>query len=357
MADRSIKGQHGPFVLLLTRLLYGPVTALNRWLFSVGIRRVRRLPVPVVSVGNVTVGGTGKTPLVIWLAEQLAGSGYRVAVLSRGYGRSGKTTVEVPRASAAKDRMMNWKQYGDEPVMIRNRLPEVPVFLSPDRFDAGMAAMKADPPDLFILDDGFQHYGLHRDLDVVLVDAGRGLGSGRLLPGGILREPAMALARAGAVVVTKMTGEITGLKKELAALTTAPVIGSRLVFQGLEAAHGPDTSGHPGETGPFHALTGIADPDSFLRTAREAGVAISGHTSFPDHHPFAGRELEKVVSRAVDEGAAAVVTTEKDAVRLPAEIGLTVMVLKVDPVLDGDGKELLTMIRDIMPSDTVRSPE
>src|SRR5205823_10945352 len=170
--------------------------------YTWGVRRRRKLPCVVVSIGNLTLGGTGKTPLTMWVARWYQQQGWRVAVLSRGYGARPPTRLRV--VSSGDGPLIDWQAAGDEPYLLACCLPGVPVLICQDRYRTGRYAYEQFGAHVLILDDGFQHYTLQRDLDIVLIDASNPFGSGSLFPCGILREPLRALRRADAMVLTRM---------------------------------------------------------------------------------------------------------------------------------------------------------
>ncbi|MBL9079698.1 MAG: tetraacyldisaccharide 4'-kinase [Planctomycetes bacterium] len=285
-------------------LLYGAVAALRNWTFDAGLRRVHRLPVPVVSVGNLTVGGTGKTPTVAWLCALARAQGRRPGVLARGYGRA-------PGAAL-----------NDEGAMLQRRLPWLLQQQEPDRVAAGRRLVAAGA-DFVVLDDGFQHRRLHRDLDVVCLDAALPFGNGLCLPAGDLREFRSGLRRAGLVLLTRaggLDGDALAARvvrvRQLAGRSDLPVYACE---------HGPgDVVVEPrGEVLPVAALrgrrvwllSGIARPESFRATVAALGAEVVGEHRHRDHHRFTPAEVAAAATaaRAAD---ALLLTTEKDAARL-----------------------------------------
>ena len=268
--------------------------------------------VPVISVGNITVGGTGKTPLVAWLATRLREAGMLPAVVSRGYaGRAGRGPLVV---SDGRGPLVGPDWSGDEPFLLARMLPGVPVVVGADRPAAARRARDMGA-EVVLLDDGFQHRRLRRDLDLVLLDAGSPIGNGHLLPAGILREPPSSLARADAVVVTRCAPEgpphalIDFVRRHRPG---APVIGATHRRDGWVDARGaaacaPDRA---------VAFCGIAVPEGFHADLRAEGVEILSGRSFPDHHRYAEHDLRALAELARRAGAT-LVTTEKDIVRLP----------------------------------------
>lgn len=295
---------------------YGMAVRLRWWPLERGIRKARRLPVPVISVGNLTVGGTGKTPLVVLIAEALRDSGRRVAILSRGYARRRGQAVQC--VSDGKRILAGLEEAGDEPFMMAHRLPGVCVWVSANRVQAGRAALKETASDVLILDDGFQHRMLHRDLDLVVVRGPRPLANQRLLPSGPLREPPAALRRAHLVILV-LQGDSESKERsleEIRHVTCGPsVIRGDYRPRGLWDIRG-------GRPLPLHALSdkrlalvcAIGRPDGFRATVASLGARVEALLSFPDHHWYTFRDIERIrrIRREVD----AVVTTEKDSWKL-----------------------------------------
>lgn len=308
--------------LLVAEGLFAAGAAARGKLYDLGALPAFRASVPVISVGNLTVGGSGKTPVVIALAERLAARGRKVAVLSRGYGatRTGARVVSDghgPKLDAAEG--------GDEPVLIARRVPQALVLCGPRRAElakqaAGLGAQ------VLLLDDGFQHRALARDLDVVLVDASNPFGNGHLLPRGPKREPLAALRRADLVWFTKIDqhepGDRTlGKLADVARKATGrPVVQSRHAH--ADVLDGTLTQGFgagalAGKR--VFLMAGLARPDTFRQTADAANAQIVGERVFADHHRFTAAELGEAFGAAEKGRADFVVMTEKDAVRLPPE--------------------------------------
>jgi tetraacyldisaccharide 4'-kinase len=305
--------------------MIGPFASWRRRLYRWGVLRSDALPRPVISVGNLSVGGSGKTPHVRFLASWLKGQGLRVAVLSRGYGRVTRGVLWVSRGDGP---VVSASEGGDEPVLLSASLRGVPVVVGESRADAGRECLKARETDVFLLDDGFQHLSLRRNADILLVDAGRGLGNRRCLPLGPLREPPGSARFADALVVTKC--------RDLAAGRTVadavpfpegrPKAFSRLVPLALADRRGAETPLPPaGEE--IAAFSGLARNASFLETLREAGFSVGTFLPFSDHHVYRPADLERIASAAAGRR---IVTTEKDMVRLPEDVPFRVEALKVE---------------------------
>lgn len=280
---------------------------------------------PTVSVGNVTVGGTGKTPFVLYLAERFLAEGRRPAILSRGYGRRSREVVVV---SSGAGPAVGPDEGGDEPVLLARRLPEAIVVVAPRRSDAARAALRF-APDLFVLDDGFQHLAVRRDLDLLLLDARDPFGGSRYPPLGRLREPLSALKRADAIVWThagdapppESAARIVARENPAAPCFTARDRASAFFDErGALAAAVP---------GPAVAVCGIARPDSFRATLAELRVTPAAFLEFPDHHPYGSGDLRRIHQAAAATGASSLITTEKDAVKLSGRAGLPLRVVRL----------------------------
>ncbi|MEO1002290.1 MAG: tetraacyldisaccharide 4'-kinase [Cyanobacteria bacterium J06638_7] len=295
------------------------------WLYGLAVRchrassRAWQPPLPVVSVGNITLGGTGKTPLVIALARELSGRGWRPAVLSRGYGSGRREPLRVePQMAAAA--------VGDEALELVRGLPGVPVWIGADRVASARRALEQGA-DLLLLDDGLQHWRLSRDCDVTVLDEQRRLGNGLVFPAGPLREPAAALARAHLLV-------LTGAQADLAvAATGLPWPAGRPWLRVPARLEVPAVL----RQRPLLAFCGIGLPEKFFAALRHEGCRLVACRAFPDHHPYARSDVERLLTLARSQQNATLVTTGKDwqrltAVLAPAERTAVVPVaLRLDP--------------------------
>jgi tetraacyldisaccharide 4'-kinase len=292
----------------------------------------------VVAVGNLTVGGTGKTPLVEWLARELTVRGRRVVILSRGYGRRGGGNSLL--VSDGRQVFLSPREAGDEPVLLARRLVGVPVVVGRDRHRAGAWALPRFGPDVLLLDDGFQQRGLATDVDIVCLDARAPWGPRGLLPRGSLREPASALGRAHLLVLTGAAGAVRDAVPD-EVRRHAP--GAPIAW----ASYEPESTLDPktGTDGPIESLrahpllafAGIAMPERFAATLAGLAVTPRDFVAFPDHHPYTPADLAALEARARAVGAEWLLTTEKDAVRLPDPGELPVRALRVRLRLDDPG--------------------
>lgn len=296
---------------------------------------LRRLPAPVLSVGNLTVGGTGKTPLVMLLASRFKKKGLKVTVLSRGHGR--ERASRVLQVSAGRGSRVSVRAAGDEPFMMAQKLKGVSVWIGADRFKAGMESWEEAPSDLFILDDGFQHRSLVRDLDLVVARLPRPWGNMRLLPAGPLREPISALKRAQMVVLTGEVGT-EAPTQQMQAGNDIPVIRAFLKAKVLRPMGGEETYPLEFIKGKRTALVcGIGDPEGFRNTVRLLGAELGPCLFFPDHHWYTPKDANRIKNLAQEFEV--VITTEKDIWKL-VETGLelpSLMVVESELELENSG--------------------
>jgi tetraacyldisaccharide 4'-kinase len=322
--ERAFPGR-GALLLPLSAAewIFRAAAGLRGALYAGGVLRAARAGVPVISVGNLAVGGAGKTPVAMAIAARLQGRGRRVAVLSRGYGavRSDPRVV-----SDGRKVLLSADEGSDEGVLVARRLPGVAVLCGPRRAELARLASGALGADVLLLDDGFQHRALARDLDVVVLDAGNPFGNGHLLPRGPNREPRNALRRAGLVWLSRVEGatpeglevlrslarEATGHDPVESRHQPLELLDGRMsASYGLEALRGRRVQ----------LLVGIARPGAFRRTVESLGAIVTGERRFRDHHRYREAELQEALGPAGADGEEAgwVVTTEKDAVRLGGE--------------------------------------
>lgn len=282
--------------------------------------RSKALPGFVVSIGNITAGGTGKTPAACMLAEWAKRQGYKVAILLRGYGRESKEKVlEVSDGNAIN---ASPREAGDEAVLIAKRVEGVPVVVSKNRYLAGLWAHNRYGANFFILDDAFQHVALERHMDVVLLDASSPFGNGHLLPWGPLREPIAHLKRADVFIITRIGNRRSDNESETRELLAREFPGKPR----FESEHVPKKAFFPAEKKEYDpkflngkrafAFAGIARPEAFKETLLQLGVQIAGFRSFNDHHAFSRREIEELLSAKDKKRADFLLTTEKDWVRI-----------------------------------------
>jgi tetraacyldisaccharide 4'-kinase len=296
---------------------YRGLLSTREWLYARGVLRSRALPCAVVSVGNLTVGGTGKTPAVEMAVRTLTDLGHKPAVVSRGYGRRSKGIQIVADAASIR---LDAEEAGDEPFLLARRLPGVPVVVGSNRYEAGHTAVERFGVTAIVLDDGLQHRTLVKNLEIVMARATDPWGNGRLLPRGPLREPVSGLARAHLVVVTGAAAPSEAPEVMAAVARYAPAVPV------LSAQHVLTECWEVGTMRPVPidnlgrarllGFAGIASPGGFRRTVEETGASVADLVPFLDHYWYTREDLARLDHRAEELGVGALVTTEKDWVRL-----------------------------------------
>ncbi|MBF0189011.1 MAG: tetraacyldisaccharide 4'-kinase [Magnetococcales bacterium] len=348
-------------LLLLLRplgALYGAIMVLRRIAYRHGIVTVHRpehdaapsstspSSPAIISIGNLTTGGTGKTPMVLFLARHLVESGEKPVIVSRGYGQTSTQPVTV--ISDGAGRMLQPPEAADEAVLLARNLPTVPILTAPNRILGAETAIKQFSATVIILDDAFQHRRIHRDLEIVLLDARQPLANGRVVPAGLLREPPSALIDADLLILTRADDTtLPTTLEQLPAIRNIPT---------LHAEHQPDVwvavtgerehapAGAPPFRTPF-LFSGLADPDVFPETVRRLGIEPCGHHTFPDHHNYSDDDLNALVRQARRCGADALICTEKDGVKLPATpLPLPLFQLTMEIEFLADNRRTLTDI-------------
>lgn len=331
---RSING-----MLVGLSVIYNAVISSYLILFRLGVRKTKRLPCPVISVGNITSGGTGKTPVVQYLCRSLASKGYRPGALSYGYGGTlgGKFGVVSDNERVLLDAAMA----GDEPAMLASTLPGVPVVVCKDRSRSGTAAVSQLGANVLVLDDGFQVWKLHRDFDIVLLSCDNPFDNGRILPAGLLREPLSALERADCAIVTGgcKSDRLEGILEKVHEIDpNLPVFIGRykptmLLSPRDDTMKNLDTIA--GKS--IIALSSIANPLSFEDTLKSLGAQIVGEERFGDHHVYFPEDIAYINRHAEEKDADFVVTTEKDAIKLDGnQFSIPLLVLRIEIDLESE---------------------
>lgn len=325
-------------------LLYGAVTRTRLSLYRRGTFHTTKLERPVISVGNITTGGTGKTPLVEWVARTVAAKGKKVCILTRGYGRKDPHLQVI--VSDGYGVLASPSEAGDEPYLLATNLSGLAaVISSADRIAAGHEAMNDFGSDCFILDDGFQHLRLARDLNIVTIDATNPWGGGMLLPFGRLRESPEGLRRADCIVITRcdQVGNIEPLRTEITKLTgNRPIFYSQMRTSRVSSLK----NGHGALAPPARvaAFCAIGNPSSFFRLLQHSGYELPLEKSFPDHHVYSQDEIESIIHSAKKAGADSLITTAKDAVKLRSmSFSIPCYVLEIEMSID-NGEQLAQLV-------------
>ena len=298
--------------------LYGVGVRVRNSLFRRGIRKTCDVGVPVISVGNLTTGGTGKTPLVELLASRLAAEGSRVCVLTRGYGRSSHGRVIVSDNSRV---LSDVSEAGDEPFLLAENLRgRAAVVCDKNRVAAARWAIENLGSQIFVLDDAFQHQQIQRAVDIVTIDATNAFGNGKLLPAGILRESSSGIKRADCIVITR-ANESSGLEQLRAEINhlsgSIPIFVSHIKLADVRALDGRSSAADlTARKIPIAAFCGIGNPNSFFTLLRSERYDAVYTRKFPDHHNYTQGDIDQLARDASASGAQALVTTSKDSVKL-----------------------------------------
>ncbi|MDR2677232.1 MAG: tetraacyldisaccharide 4'-kinase [Puniceicoccales bacterium] len=366
-SDRIRNRRKGLFslVLLFLSYVFRLAVACRQLMYDLGIFRSHRLGCLVICVGNLTVGGTGKTPVVECLARELVARGRRVAILSRGYGsKSEKWRLlkkNRPRVVGDGQRiLLKAEEAGDEALMLAQNLRGVVVISGKDRLKSAAMAMKDYGCDVLILDDGFQYLRLRGHVSILLMDKSNPFGNGHLLPRGVLREPISATRRATHILLTRAGGSPNeSLNRLLKKYSEAPVMESFLIAQELHNSTGEASVSLKTLAGKRVAIfSGIANPGSFESFIHAAGAYVVLCRRFPDHYLFAADEINKICEEATDLRGEMIITTEKDMVRLPEGVAsaLPIFYLRIHAKITNGCGIWEKLLSDLTPAPSGRSP-
>jgi len=327
-------------ILSVLSAIYGTLIRIRDIFYLSGIFSQKRLPCKVVSIGNITVGGTGKTPMTICLAEMLTGSGYKVVVVSRGY--MGRVEKKGGIVSNGREILMGSDSSGDEPFMMAARLNNIPVVVGQNRYNSGLLAIRNFNPEIILLDDGFQHRKLFRDIDLLLLDASCPFGNGRLIPRGVLREPVVSIKRADAFILTRSSSDNTEARNTINAVSNnQPVFEAYNAFYFFKAGKGgasnlasdfrnqvsEDFGSVAGKK--VVAFSGIAGNDYFRKTLSGFKCDLQEFIGFPDHYRYTAGDMERISKSIRDKEAGLVMTTEKDFARMDGKFNFPVDIIVV----------------------------
>jgi len=339
-----------PFFSLATilhggSLLYGAATAARNALYDHGILPTRRVGRPVISIGNMTAGGTGKTPMTMHLAKLLNSFGLKVLIVSRGYKSLGEKDGAV--VSDGNKLLCDVRTAGDEPYLMACLLGHVPVMVGQNRFQTARRGVMSFSPDVILLDDAFQHQAMLRDINLVLMDANLPLGNGHLLPRGPLREPLSGLNRADAIVFTRGRPSQMTLHSDLAQMVSKKsvfhcqhvavvrgIVPAGQPIEDIRTLNGTDSIPKILQGRPVFAFSGLANNPNFFSSIAQMGGDVRGTAGFPDHHFYSSGEIGELVRRAGQLDSHAMITTDKDFVRLPRSTSLPVDLLILGVEID-----------------------
>ena len=326
------------FFLNFAALAYSAIIRIRAYFYKKGILPVKKLPCFVISVGNITVGGTGKTPVTIYISRFLTNLGVKHVIISRGY--KGEAEKHGGMVSDGKKIFMDAKKAGDEPFMMANLLKNVPVVVGRKRFEAGIFSIKKFNPDVILLDDAFQHMSLFRDINILLLDSRKPFGNRRLLPAGMLREPICAIERAHAVIFTRDDKKTAVETAPEIVKTGIPVFRTchRTVVSLVNTSSSKEKIIKKGDLSllkdkKVFAFSGIGKNHDFLETLKNAGCKIAGFMGFSDHHQYSPRDYKAMLEKIRENNVDLIATTQKDYVRIPQNFlwprGLAVIDIRI----------------------------
>ena len=330
--------------LLMVSLVYGGAVRLREAFYKNSILKPKKLPCFVISIGNLTVGGTGKTPMTIYMAKLIKSLGYKVAIISRGYKGGAEKTGGI--VSNGHTVLMESDKAGDEPFMMASKLKDIPVVVGQNRFEAGCLAIQEFNPDVIVLDDAFQHLNLKRDIDIVLLDCGRPFGNAHLLPRGILREPISALKRGDAFVLTR-SDSAPDYTRQAFMDKIKNLAPGRPVFRSF---HVPNQTFAPdllyGRR--VVAFSGLARNNDFRRTVESLKCDLIDFFEFPDHHKYTEMDLQTIMQSSINAQAEFILTTEKDYVRIPGKTSWPVelVVVGIELSFENDKNAFIDFIKN-----------
>jgi len=359
MTGEKVAGPILHFLLMFLSMLYGFAVKLRTILYDKKIVKSRKLPCPVISIGNLTVGGTGKTPMTIYIAKLLKGLGYQPAVISRGY--KGLAENKGGVVSDRQKVILSPEFAGDEPFMMAQNLKEIPVLVGADRFQIGMTAVTQFSLDVIILDDAFQHRRLYRDLDIVLVDDKSLFGNGYLLPRGVLRESISGIARSDLFVLTRCdensSSSVASLNEVAHGKPIFKSFHEPYVVGILNSSGNEICDRFPGElsvnfeflkSSKVFIFSGIAKNEEFRTTVEHLAGEVAGAIGFKDHHQYTESDWNQITARAQKTSAEYLVTTEKDFVKISGQMQSTmdIVVVGIRVTFKQDEKEFSKFIKD-----------
>lgn len=311
--------------LFMVSFVYGGIVKLREFCYKTEMVKSKSLPCTVISIGNITVGGTGKTPMTIKVAQIVSCLGYKVAIISRGYKGGAEKTGGI--VSNGHTIFMEPEKAGDEPFMMAAKVKNIPVVVGQNRYKAGRLAIKEFNPDVIVLDDAFQHLNLKRDIDIVLLDCGRPFGNTHLLPRGILRERVSSLSRADALVLTRFDS-VPDYIRQATVDKIENLASGRPVFRSF---HVPNQNF---DYGLLHgrrvvAFSGLAGNNDFRRTVESLKCDLIDFLEFPDHHKYTEMDLQRIIQSSINAQSEFILTTEKDHVRISGETSWPVELVAV----------------------------
>jgi len=303
------------FIFYPLSLFYQITLFIRSFFYKINFLETRSLPCKVISVGNITAGGSGKTPTVEYLSRLLQSKGKKIGIISRGYRRNSKKTLIV---TDGKTKPKTWKTFGDEPYLLAQKLDNVPIIVGKSRYQAGIKMIETFNPEIIIMDDGFQHISLSRDLDIVLVNSKDTKETHRLMPVGMLRESVSNLSRADLVILTKTnTHQPSDYLINIIENVKCPIINNKIELDDMLI----NIKGEPYaldiiNSKNVYIFSALGDHEGFEKIMEDTGAIIVGHDKYPDHYIYTLDDLKNIEENANKNGANFIITTEKDIVKI-----------------------------------------
>ena len=303
------------FIFYPLSLLYQIALFIRKFFYKINFLEIKSLPCKIISVGNITVGGSGKTPTVEYLSKLLQSKGKKVGIISRGYRRNSKKTLIV---TDGKTKPKTWEVFGDEPYLLAQKLNNVPIIVGKSRYEAGTKMIENFNPDIIIMDDGFQHISLSRDLDIVLVNSKDTKETHRLMPVGMLRESVSNLSRADLVILTKTnTHKPSDYLINIIENLKCPIINNKIELDDmLINIKGESYALDIINSKNVYIFSALGDHEGFEKIMVNTGAIIVGHDKYPDHYIYTPGDLKNIEENANKNGANFIITTEKDIVKI-----------------------------------------
>ena len=333
-------------VLYPISIVYRFLIFIRNQLFTNNLLNKKLLPCKVISVGNISVGGSGKTPMVEYLSRHFQKKGNNVGIISRGYKRKSKETLIVTDGKTKPD---SWEKFGDEPYFLAHNLNNIPIIVSQSKYKAGMLLVNNFNTEIIILDDGFQHRSLHRDLDIVLINSKEKYENHKLLPIGQLREPFYNINRSDLIIFTKsnLYKPNTYLINKIEKMKLSYIFSKIIYDDNMITISGEKIKTNIINGENIYIISALGDSKGFEKTIKKTGAIIKGHKKFPDHHSYNTKDIQKVKKSAIESNAKFLITTEKDLVKIKNYNGeIPLCALKIRFIVE-QKKELESYLNEI----------
>ena len=298
--------------------IYKCLVAIRKIFYETKILSTKSLKCKVISIGNITVGGSGKTPTVEYLSKLLQSKGHKVGIISRGYKRKSKSTIVV---TDGKKKPESWEHVGDEPFLLAHKLENIPIVVGASRYKAGSMMIKKFQPDVILIDDGFQHLSLHRDLDIVLVNSNDKESDHKLIPSGKLREPISNIDRADLIIITKSNiHQPSNYLKNKIENFNRPIIYNEIQIEDLlQYKNNEINKLEKIANKKVYLFSALGDNESFKKIMDNTDAEIVGHSKYLDHHHYTSDDLKDIEQKAIKCNAEFLITTEKDLVKINSQ--------------------------------------